>query len=152
MKAYGYLRGRQVELDLVHVGADGNGRPCYLHRPAAEDWLRLEADARMAKVPVHKNAAWRGMMDQQILYDEYDAAKKKHDALVAAGKPSKPPSLVAKPGRSTHQSGCSVDADQHPWIHEHAPKYGFVNDAPGEGWHWTHMASVQALIKQMGLR
>lgn len=139
MKAYGYLRNRPVELDLMLIGKDRHGNDAYLHRPAAEAFLEMENDARVDGVTIHVNSAFRSLAAQQREWDMRQAA-------IDAGKPYK---LVARPGYSTHQGGCSVDADQEPWLKEHAHEYGFVFDVPGEGWHMTHKATLDALLERL---
>lgn len=163
----GWIRGRQVELDLVLIGQDRHGRDMFLHRPAAHDYLAMQKHAKADGIDFILNRAWASMLDQQFLYDQYQTDLERHRARVAEGLKSKAPSLVAEPGRSTHQAGCSADLnrahDDHTndgkangktdlWLAGNAKVYGFVNDVRSEPWHWTHAESLAALLRRMGLK
>lgn len=116
----------------------------------------MEAHAARDGIDLMLNSAWRSMAQQMREYDLRQAA-------LRAGKKYK---LVANPGWSTHQSGCSADlnrahddhtndgvanGDTDRWLQKNAATYGFYNDVRSEPWHWTHLATVKALRKQVGL-
>lgn len=46
--------------------------------------------------------------------------------------------LAAKPGTSDHGWGIAVDAadEGRSWIAQHGARWGWVNDTPGESWHF----------------
>lgn len=54
--------------------------------------------------------------------------------------------LAAYPGNSNHGFAKSVDLYDYDlkWLRKNAAAYGFENDVPSEGWHWTR--TIKATI------
>lgn len=120
-----YVHGRASTITVYPVG---NGE--CLQADAARGFKKLQAAARRAGIDLVVTRGFRTMAEQQELYRKY---------LNGTG------TLAAKPGYSSHQSGISVDigglngqgSSAYKWLQKHAGRYGFVNDAKGEFWHWT---------------
>ncbi len=145
MKSVGYISGQSVVLDLVCIGGT-----MYLHRPAAIDFLSMSIAAAKDGIILRVNSAHRTMQAQEREY----AARLEH----LRRYPDKPYKLVARPGWSTHQSGCSVDINRahdegktDAWLAANASRFGFYNDVPSEKWHWSHLATIKSLRFQAGL-
>lgn len=151
MKASGWIRGYRVDLDLVDIGGG-----FVLHAPAAAAFLEMERAALADGIVLRVNSAFRGEIQQQREWD-------KRQAALAMGKKYK---LVARPGWSTHQAGCSVDLNRahddttdngiadgatDKWLQANAKRFGFANDVASEPWHWTHAGSVEDLKRQASL-
>jgi hypothetical protein len=102
-----------------------------LLKPVAKQFLRMNAAARTAGIDLRVSDGYRDYAEQQRLYDLYRSGRG---------------NLAARPGHSDHGWGLSVDInipDQrtYQWLVKHADEYGFVNDVPGERWHWTYKPS-----------
>lgn len=145
MRSLGYVKRKPVWLDLTSIG---NGK--YLETKAAVDFLRMQKAAEVMGVKLVVNTAFRSHEYQTLLYTKYkiDLA-----AFQQNREKIKQPSLVARPGWSTHQAGLSVDINRAPgddpktiqadspidlWLRAHAAEFGFVNDVKSEPWHWTY--------------
>jgi len=105
-----------------------------LLKPVAKQFLRMRAAARTAGLDLRVNDGYRNYAEQQRLYDLYVSGRG---------------NLAAPPGESSHGLGLSADIkipDQrtYQWLVRHTGKYGFVNDLPGEQWHWTYKPSQAA--------
>jgi hypothetical protein len=109
--------------ELLPIG-DGRER---LYGPAALAFRRMAADAWRAGVDLEVNDGYRALPDQHRLADDLGLYRNGGAAAV--------------PGTSTHGWGLSVDIDTDggavPWLRANAARYGFVEDVPGEPWHWT---------------
>ena len=112
---------------LVPVG-DGSRR---LYGAAAEAFRRMTADAWRSGVDLRVNDGYRNLADQERLAREL--------GLYRDG------GAAAVPGTSTHGWGISVDVDSdggaHDWLRTNAARFGFIDDVPGEPWHWTYRPS-----------
>ena len=121
LAAYG--NGRIPPDQLVPIG-NGSER---LHAPAAEAFKRMTSDAWRAGVDLKVNDGYRSLDGQHAMAEEL--------GLYSQG------GKAAVPGTSTHGWGLSVDIDNqggaHEWLRSNAHRYGFVEDVPGEPWHWT---------------
>lgn len=121
LAAYG--NGRVPLSQLVAIG-DGSER---LYAPAADAFRRMASDAWRAGVDLKVNDGYRSFDQQQALAAELGLYRD-------GGK-------AAVPGTSTHGWGLSVDMDTDggasEWLRANAARYGFVEDVPGEPWHWT---------------
>jgi hypothetical protein len=110
--------------ELLPIG-DGSER---LHGPAAQAFRRMAADAWRSGVDLKVNDGYRTIDEQHHLADEL--------GLYRDG------GAAAVPGTSTHGWGLSVDIDTEggstAWLRANADRYGFVEDVPGEPWHWTY--------------
>ena len=98
-----------------------------MHVPAARAFHRMDAAATAAGRDLHVTSGYRTYAEQAALYRAY---------LNGTGN------LAAPPGHSTHGLGLSADIQVTDpatlrWLRAHAKTYGFVNDVPGEAWHWT---------------
>jgi peptidoglycan hydrolase-like protein with peptidoglycan-binding domain len=121
-----YVQGRPSTINVVPVG---NGQ--YLRGDAAQNFKAMQAAASKAGINLTANSGFRSMEQQRALYQKY---------LNGTGN------LAAKPGFSNHQNGISMDiggvngygTKAFNWLKNNAGKYGFVNDVPGEFWHWTY--------------
>lgn len=115
--------GRVPLSQLVTIG-DGSER---LYAPAAEGFRRMASDAWRAGVDLKVNDGYRNFDQQQALAAELGLYRD-------GGK-------AAVPGTSTHGWGLSVDVDTDggagEWLRTNAARYGYVEDVPGEPWHWT---------------
>ena len=109
---------------LLPIG-DGTER---LHAPAALAFRRMAEDAWRVGVDLKVNDGYRSFAQQEHLAGEL--------GLYRDG------GAAAVPGTSTHGWGLSVDIDSeggaHDWLRANAARYGFVEDVPGEPWHWTY--------------
>lgn len=109
---------------LLPIG-DGTER---LHGPAALAFRRMAEDAWRVGIDLEVNDGYRTLEEQHDLADEL--------GLYRDG------GAAAIPGTSTHGWGLSVDIATEggagEWLREHAARYGFVEDVPGEPWHWTY--------------
>lgn len=120
---------------LVRVpGEDKDQIPIYLEPEAAEAWQDLLEYAARSGVELRLNYGFRTPEQQLRLY-------------------RKNRQLAARPGESDHELGISVDiagtrerrgrgwrkTALFYWLRHEAPRFGFVNDVPGESWHWTFL-------------
>ena len=126
--ATGWRHGRVVSLDLQPIG-DG----LMLHKPAADAYIAMRLAAKADGVDIVATQAWRSMLKQTHLHDDYQAA-------LAAGKPH---ALVAKPGWSNHQGGTAVDIETqgphepaYDWMVRRAHEFGWHRTVESERWHW----------------
>ena len=119
-----YGNGRIPPEALLPIG-DGTER---LHAPAAQAFRRMTADA------------WRAGVDLKV-NDGYRSIDAQHEVAGELGL-YRDGGAAAVPGTSTHGWGLSVDIDSdggaHDWLRANAARYGFVEDVPGEPWHWTY--------------
>lgn len=144
----GWIKGRFVEIDLASIGSGH-----HLHRPVAEAFIAMATAARRDGIVLRVNSSFRSMQKQQELHSAYRAAQ----------EGGQKPSLVAMPGHSSHQAGCSVDINRahddltnngiadgktDTWLQAHASAYGFVDDVKSEPWHWTHVATLRDLTRK----
>jgi peptidoglycan hydrolase-like protein with peptidoglycan-binding domain len=114
--------GRLPDAALAGVG-DGE----RMATGAAAAFNRMDAAAREAGIDLRVNSGYRTHAEQAELYERYRNGTG---------------NLAAAPGRSTHGLGLSADISVRDpatlrWLRAHAGGYGFVNDVPGEAWHWT---------------
>lgn len=145
MKAYGYVKGAPVLLDLWPIGAG-----LYLEITAAQAFERMADAAKVAGIEFHINSAYRDKASQDRLYRKY---VKETAEWQKGGRLGPRPALAAIPGHSMHQSGkaldinvAGADAPALEWLRKHAADYGFVNDVPGESWHWSYLPERAAKV------
>src|SRR5688572_8748359 len=116
--------GRIPPAALLPIG-DGTE---HLHAPAATAFRRMAQDAWRSGVDLKVNDGYRSLHGQHEVANEL--------GLYRDG------GAAAVPGTSTHGWGMSVDIDSeggaHDWLRANASRYGFVEDVPGEPWHWTY--------------
>jgi peptidoglycan hydrolase-like protein with peptidoglycan-binding domain len=125
-RALGYVNGVPRKITVTPVG---NGE--FMRTDAARSFLKMQAAAKRAGVSLSATSGFRTMAEQKRLY-----------ALWLAGKGN----LAARPGFSNHQGGIAMDVGgvggfstrAYSWLSHNAKKFGFVNDVPGEFWHWTY--------------
>lgn len=137
--AVGYYQGRPRLLILKRIALPNR----VLVPAAARAFSAMSEQAARDGVTLRVNSAYRSYGEQAALYAAHCAKG------LARGKWAPPGACVpdpptAKPGRSTHQIGLSVDiqtddgtnAASH-WLDSNAGRYGFVRDVAGEPWHHT---------------
>lgn len=124
-KAYGYVRGVRVELDLQPI-PDGK----LMRADAAAAFTRMAAAAAADGVQLHVNRAFATWEQQKVLYDRY---------LAGAG------ALAAEPGWSNHQGGIAADIESgagtnaaFKWLTANAARFSFRRTVPSEPWHWEY--------------
>lgn len=125
-RTHGYVNGVARNITVSPVG-DGE----FMRTDAARSFLKMKAAAKRAGISLSATSGFRTMAEQKHLY-----------ALWQAGRGN----LAARPGFSNHQSGISMDVGNvggfgtraYNWLSSNAKRYGFVNDVPGEFWHWTY--------------
>jgi LAS superfamily LD-carboxypeptidase LdcB len=147
MAEQAYQRGKPISIELADIG---NGHK--LEKYAAKAYLAMAAAALKNGIPFVINSSFRSNEKQTSLYVEYV----KQLAAFKRGERGKP-SLVAPPGKSTHQSGLSVDINRAPgdnpatkaadsptdlWLQKNAYRFGFFNDVKSEAWHWTFLPEI----------
>lgn len=118
------LRNARIPRSRLAPAGDGE----RLLEPVARQFLRMKAAARAAGIELHLNDGYRDYDEQRRLYELY---------LAGRGN------LAAPPGQSNHGWGLSADINipdsrTYQWLAKHADEYGFINDVPGEKWHWTY--------------
>lgn len=117
-----YVNGSARTISVVPVG---NGQ--YMQADAAKRYKAMLAAASRDGIRLSSTSGFRTMDQQQALWNRYGAGR------------------AARPGYSNHQNGISMDIGGvngygtagFSWLKKNADKYGFVNDVPGEWWHWT---------------
>ncbi len=117
--------GRNGRLPAGELTGAGDGE--RMHVPAARAFHQMDAAATAAGRDLQVTSGYRTYAEQAALYRAY---------LNGTGN------LAAPPGHSTHGLGLSADIQVTDpatlrWLRAHAKTYGFVNDVPGEAWHWT---------------
>ena len=124
----GYGNGRIPSGALTPI----NGSNERMWTPAAEKLNALMADAKAAGISISVTDGYR----------EYDSQVRlaKEKGLYSQG------GLAAAPGTSQHGWGLAVDLGLNPnsqaWMRQHAKEYGFVENVPGEPWHWEFSAQA----------
>ncbi len=121
--ATGYSGGRPRRVALRSVG-DGE----FLQKRAAASYLKMVSAARRAGVHLSSTSGFRTHREQAVLYARYGSGR------------------AAPAGYSNHQLGLSMDIGgingygtrAYQWLNRNARRFGFVNDVPGEFWHWTY--------------
>jgi LAS superfamily LD-carboxypeptidase LdcB len=119
-----------VPIELVAVG--GGKR---LATRAANAYLQMVEAAKKDSIDLPLKSAYRDIEEQKRLYAKF---------LAGTGNPA------AKPGKSQHQQGlsidvldCPFDSDRYKWLTLNAGRFGFVANAltthPPESWHWTYL-------------
>ena len=118
-----YANGRIPDAALAAIGGGHK-----LTATAAKAFIQMRADAQRSGVKIGVNDSYRSYDDQVQM------AKEK--GLYSQG------GLAAKPGTSDHGLGIALDlqldAKSQQWMKQNAKKYGFINNVPGESWHWTY--------------
>jgi hypothetical protein len=129
VQATGYKRGEPSPITLAEL-PDYPG--FYLQAAPVNVWAafqRMLAAARRDGIRVGVNSAFRTMAKQTELYEKY----------LRGQNP-----LTAKPGRSTHQMGLTVDLavranpQLFPWLVQNANRFGFFKTVASEDWHWEY--------------
>lgn len=117
--------GANGRLPAAQLSGVGEGERMF--GTAAAAFRRMDDAARAAGHDLRVNSGYRTYAEQAALYRAYRNGTG---------------NLAAPPGRSTHGLGLSADIDVTDgstlrWLRSNARRYGFVNDVPGEAWHWT---------------
>lgn len=132
----GYVRGRPIQLSVVHV--DG-----FLVEVVTAEFFHALADAaRKDGVSIRLTSGFRTNDEQTRLFlERSDPAVRMHRGV------------AAKPGYSNHQSGRAIDIHtgltvasfreggrsiEYDWLSQHARSFGFVRTVAAEPWHWEH--------------
>lgn len=122
-KAFGYVRGEPVALELGPIGGG-----FYLRRDAAEAFIKMQLAASSAGARLTVTSAFRTFEQQQQLFNAHQEGTG---------------SLAAAPGFSNHQAGIAVDIETaigrnaaFEWLTENAATYGFRRTVASEPWHW----------------
>lgn len=141
MSVLAYNRGDREQVRIAELP----GRPgFYLQRSPIDAWSafqRLEAAAKAAGQRITVNSSFRTMAKQQELYSKY---------LKGKGN------LAAKPGRSNHQYGITIDlnvkggAPSFAWMAANGPKYGWHKTVPSEDWHWEYKPATDTAVNGLG--
>lgn len=118
-----YGNGKIPESLLTSIGGGDK-----LAGPAANAFLKMKNAASTAGISLSVNDSYRS-------YDEQVAMAKQKGIYGQGG-------LAAVPGKSNHGNGISLDIEMNSanqaWMKANASTYGWVNDVPGEPWHWTY--------------
>lgn len=150
------------DLVTVSLPAGAHDSPVQLTHRTAEQLGKLFAAADKDGTALMISSAYRSIVDQQHLYDEFVAKK---GATMAA-------QYVAAPGSSEHHTGqavdvtdasakcsqnsdaCNLSPESAAWLAENAPRYGFVIRYPSgkqpltgvayEPWHLRYVGPVLA--------
>lgn len=159
---------RQVEAkshQLTPVTGDGLER---MRHAAADDFLRMQADARWEGVYLVPLSTFRSVAEQQRLFFETKAERNQ-----GAGERAR---VSAPPGFSEHHTGYAVDigdgeaphthliADPfertraYDWLRRHAARYHFELSFPRhnaggvdyEPWHWRWVGDTEAMMTFYG--
>ncbi len=125
-KAWGYVNGMQVELELAPIG-DG----FQLRADAAAAFRQMAGVAAVRDGVFFKiNRAFATNEQQTELHELY---------LAGTGN------LAAKPGFSNHQGGIALDIETaggtnaaFKWLTANASKFGFKRTVASEPWHWEY--------------
>jgi LAS superfamily LD-carboxypeptidase LdcB len=129
-KAYAYVGGKPVEIDLVDIGGGFK-----LARPAANAFIVMRAAAAKDGIVIKVNSAFRSMEEQTSLWNAYQAGTG---------------NLAARPGYSNHQNGIAVDIDVdgsfvsevYKWLNEFGGQFDWINTGKNfsqkEPWHWEY--------------
>lgn len=123
------------KLDTSTLVQAANGSPGQvLEKQTAAQWAWMAQDAAAAGVHLAPEpdggipSCYRDLAHQQTAYDELGYPK------------------AAYPGQSNHGWGTAVDiaitSSVSYWLQQNASKYGFVNDVPGEAWHYHKVTDV----------
>lgn len=129
----GYLGGERVAVSLTEIpGKDLDGRQLRLRSDAAESWLDLLEMAAREGVELRPTYAFR-------THDQQKDLRKRNGRL------------AAKPGKSSHQAGLSVDVSgvrrnrhSRQWLQANAPRACFFHDVRREPWHITFDETCQS--------
>jgi D-alanyl-D-alanine carboxypeptidase len=147
----GHRHGEPVRFEIEDIG---NGMS--LEVGAARAFVAMAAAARADGLVLRVNTALRTHEHQARLYARFC----EETAYFRDGKRTTKPSLVARPGYSTHESGLSVDINRaHDdttdngiadgktdlWLAANAGRFGFVRDVKSEPWHWTFTGAPEAV-------
>lgn len=142
----GYSNGAAFDLEVEEIRP---GR--YLSIPAAHAFRAMDEAAKAAGIDLDVNTAWRSHEEQTRMFNVRTA---KMEAAQRKGIELSLP-LVAKPGKSNHQSGIAVDINRAPgdnpatvapdsptdlWLNANAATFGFKRTVKSEPWHWEHVA------------
>jgi muramidase (phage lysozyme) len=120
--------GRLNPNQLVPIG----GR--HRMQPAAAEKYK-----QMVEAAAKDNISWSVTDSYRTYKEQEDVARRK--GIFGRG------GLAAVPGRSNHGWGLALDlgggannprSPQHIWLQQNASKFGFVNNVPGEPWHWEY--------------
>lgn len=125
--------GQTSILDVIG-GAGTGGKQIAMNGGLGAKVVQMLHDARADNIPISINSGFRDYPKQVQLANDQ-------------------PGNAAKPGRSDHQSGNSMDLNNkgnkqvYEWLRHHAWKYGLVQTYPwflgtdgsgGEGHHWDY--------------
>lgn len=113
-----------------HLLADISQGDHRLAKPAADAFRRLDALARQEGVTIGVRDSYRDYPGQVAVADRV--------GLYSQG------GWAAAPGTSNHGWGLALDLELdergQQWMTDHAWRFGFFDDVPGEPWHWTYRA------------
>lgn len=133
MRVTGYVAGVPCPVDIEPIDTNPIRGP-YLAHDAAAAFRAMRAAAALDGIVLKANSGWRSYETQTRLYREWQEGKRKP-------RPS-------KPGWSKHHSGAAVDIQRSHdgridvWLSLHAQEHGFVNNVPGEAWHWEYVGTA----------
>ena len=136
MLVTGYISGvpKRVEIEEIDLGCG-----VYLKHDTAVAFRGMKTCAGEAEITLKANSGWRSYTHQKILYEQWMQGKRK--------------CRPARPGYSKHHGGTCVDINRSHddpdgegplegatdcWLRENARRWGFVQNVPGELWHWEH--------------
>ncbi len=126
----GYANGLLPAEVLAPIGQSGDA----LAPNAARAFDAMKVAAADAGITLSVNDAYRGLDRQQQLAAQLGLYRDGGRAAV--------------PGTSNHGWGLSVDIATGNgtlgWLRQHAGRYGFAEDVPGEPWHWTYRSDTSA--------
>lgn len=125
-KAWGYVKGQQVVVDLVAIDVQGH----KLRWDAAMAFEAMRTRAFDSGVVLIVNRAFATFEEQERLYQLYQAGRG---------------NLAAEPGWSNHQGGIAVDIESaggtnaaFEWLTAHGKDFGFRRTVSSEPWHWEY--------------
>lgn len=117
-----------VSFDELNVDL-GNAAWAYLQPPARR---ALEAAIQERGVRLKVNSGYRTIAQQLLLY-RWGGGCNYH--------------IVAKPGRSNHQSGLAIDIDDYAGWHDYLKRHGWKWYGPGDEPHFDYVGSGRRDIR-----
>lgn len=122
-----YANGRYPTSALRKVQDAGDGyKTEYLRKDAADNYLRMVADAKRNGLTIKLNDGYRSYSEQVYLAQKY--------GLYSNG------GLAAYPGTSNHGHGIAIDVanigSAREWIARNGHRYGFSGPLAREPWHF----------------
>lgn len=115
-----YDDGKAYSIKVIEIGGK------KVSKTTGHAFLKMQAAAHAAGVPLTLTSGFRTNAEQQYLYDCYET------------KSCNGGNLAAPPGYSNHQNGYAVDVSTSSWLAANGTKFGFVRTVPSEPWHWEY--------------